>query len=51
MYSVVYFTFVETKGRSLEQIDAVFGDVNHAEALSEKPPQPQVQEKVKDDAA
>ncbi|KAJ8655830.1 hypothetical protein O0I10_008494 [Lichtheimia ornata] len=50
-FAIVYFTFVETKGRSLEQIDAVFGDVNHAEALSEKPPPPQIQEKVKDDTA
>ncbi|ORZ01303.1 general substrate transporter [Syncephalastrum racemosum] len=27
---VVYFTFVETMGRSLEEIDEAFGDVNHA---------------------
>lgn len=25
--------FVETKGRSLEEIDAVFGDVSHAEVM------------------
>ncbi|CAO3641792.1 unnamed protein product [Cunninghamella echinulata] len=27
---IVYFTFVETKGKSLEEIDTLFGDVNHA---------------------
>lgn len=27
---LVYFTFVETMGRSLEEIDEAFGDVNHA---------------------
>lgn len=29
----VWFLFVETKGRSLEEIDAVFGDVSHAEVM------------------
>lgn len=29
----MWFLFVETKGRSLEQIDAVFGDVSHAEVM------------------
>ena len=30
---IVWFLFVETKGRSLEEIDAVFGDVSHAEVM------------------
>lgn len=29
-FFVVYFLFVETKGKSLEEIDTLFGDVNHA---------------------
>ncbi|KAJ8651875.1 hypothetical protein O0I10_012544 [Lichtheimia ornata] len=32
-FGIVWFLFVETKGRSLEQIDAVFGDVSHAEVM------------------
>lgn len=29
--AIVYFFFVETKGKSLEEIDAMFGDVSHAD--------------------
>ncbi|KAF7727264.1 hypothetical protein EC973_007877 [Apophysomyces ossiformis] len=49
--AVVYFTFVETKGKSLEEIDEMFGDVSHATAneFLEKPSEASVDSKSKEE--
>ncbi|KAG0174661.1 hypothetical protein DFQ28_005257 [Apophysomyces sp. BC1034] len=48
---IVYLFFVETKGKSLEEVDEMFGDVSHATAneFLEKPSESSVESKSRDE--